>query len=120
MSHVDPLDPFTTAYLECAIWSSTDDDGNPLDREYELADLSLDSRRDAIADCTRFQETCAHLLSGLDASQCGHDYWLTRNGHGAGFWDRGLGEVGDKLTEAAKAAGSADLYLGDDGKLYLA
>jgi hypothetical protein len=26
----------------------------------------------------------------VDAEQCGHDIILTANGHGAGFWDRGL------------------------------
>jgi hypothetical protein len=49
----------------------------------------------------------------------GHDLWLTRNGHGAGFWDRGLGDVGDKLTAIAKRMGSKSLYVGDDGKIYI-
>ena len=47
------------------------------------------------------------------------DFWLTRNGHGAGFWDRGLGSVGDELTKNAKPFGSVDAYVGDDGKVYL-
>jgi hypothetical protein len=29
--------------------------------------------------------------------QAGIDFWLTRNRHGAGYWDRGLGITGDKL-----------------------
>lgn len=29
-------------------------------------------------------------LAGVTAEQCGHDFILTANGHGAGFWDRGL------------------------------
>jgi hypothetical protein len=41
-------------------------------------------------------------VSGLDASQTGHDFILTANGHGCGFWDRGLGELGDRLTEATR------------------
>lgn len=32
-------------------------------------------------------------------ARAGHDLWLTRNGHGAGFWDRDLGELGDRLTK---------------------
>jgi hypothetical protein len=51
--------------------------------------------------------------------QAGADFWLTRNGHGAGFWDRGLGELGERLTEAAKASGSSDLYIGDDEGIYV-
>jgi hypothetical protein len=38
----------------------------------------------------------------VTASQCGHDIILTANGHGAGFWDRGLGDAGNKLTEATR------------------
>lgn len=35
-------------------------------------------------------------------ARAGHDFWLTRGGHGTGFWDRGLGELGERLSEAAK------------------
>jgi hypothetical protein len=44
----------------------------------------------------------------------------TRNRHGAGFWDRGLGIAGDKLTQWARTFGSSDLYFGDDGLIYSA
>lgn len=36
---------------------------------------------------------------------------LTRNGHGAGFWDRGLGALGTELTNACKPYGGVDLYI---------
>lgn len=45
----------------------------------------------------------------------GHDYALTRNGHGAGFWDRGIGDLGDLLTGAASAYGESGLYPTDHG-----
>jgi hypothetical protein len=54
-----------------------------------------------------------------DSSQFGYDFYLTREGHGAGFWDRGLGELGDYLTQIAKSAGSAD-DLWDNGNGILA
>lgn len=44
----------------------------------------------------------------------GHDFYLTREGHGAGFWDRGLGDLGDYLTRIADSYGSA-AELTDDG-----
>lgn len=50
----------------------------------------------------------------------GNDFWLTRNRHGVGFWDRGLGEVGAALADHARFMGEVSLYVGDDGKLYLA
>lgn len=54
------------------------------------------------------------MASTLDSSQAGHDFWLTRNGHGAGFWDRGhisdeADEALERLTEASKPYGSCDL-----------
>lgn len=54
----------------------------------------------------------------LTPDRAGHDFWLTRNGHGAGFWDRGMGKLGDRLADAARAYGSVDLYVGDDKKIY--
>ena len=45
--------------------------------------------------------------------------WLTRNGHGAGFWDGDWPEpVASRLTKSAKRFGSFDLYVGDDGKVH--
>lgn len=46
----------------------------------------------------------------LGAAQFGHDFSLTRNGHGAGFWDRGLGDLGDWLTRCAQSFGNSSLY----------
>lgn len=60
--------------------------------------------------------------STLDMERCGHDFWLTRNRHGAGFWDdKGRGAEADaaldRLTEASHAYGEAGLILGADGKI---
>lgn len=46
----------------------------------------------------------------------GHDIWLTRNGHGAGFFDHSY-EHEQELMNAAKALKEVDLYLSDDMKL---
>lgn len=56
--------------------------------------------------------------ANYDIEHAGHDFWLNRCGHGAGFWDRGLGELGDRLSDAAKVYGNVDLYIGDDGLVY--
>lgn len=111
---IDSLDDFTRAYIECALWSSTEisedgDMGEPLDANYFIEDIALKTLREMVADCRAFQKDNAADLAGLDASQCGHDFWLTRNGHGAGFWDRGLGALGERLSQASKPYGSVDL-----------
>ena len=111
------LDTFTTAYIECALWSSTDGD-TPLDEDYGLEDIAPETLEAMRQDCQDFIETAGDLLGTLDAEQAGRDFWLTRNGHGAGFWDRGLGDLGQQLTELSEPYGSFDLYLGDDGRIY--
>lgn len=56
-----------------------------------------------------------------DEELAGHDFWLTRNGHGAGFWDRSELDkpTQGRLTKAAHAFGNSDLYVGDDGRIYV-
>jgi len=43
---------------------------------------------------------------------------MTRNGHGAGFWDGDWPDDGDRLTKASEAYGTFDLYVGDDGEIH--
>lgn len=123
-SKIQKLDKFTRAYIECALWSSTDnsrpDGGDPLDDNYDDIDIA-DKTLDRMAkDCKAFQKDNAELLeqAGFNDEQAGHGFWLTRNRHGTGFWDMDDGSVGEKLTENAHAYGSFDLYVGDDGKVY--
>lgn len=112
---------FFEGYKACALWASTDPDGGPLDGEFTEDDFSEKAIKAMRADCAAFIWDNREDLkaSGLDPERAGHDFWLTRNGHGAGFWDEGLGDLGRELTKASKPYGSADLYPGDDGKLYL-
>lgn len=116
-------DPTFAAYLECALWASVDDDGRPLDGLYGFDDIapeSLQTMRAELADFVGYCQREGINLDTLAADQVGHDFWLTRNRHGAGFWDRGLGDLGDRLTAAAHTFGESDLYVGDDGNLHVA
>ena len=124
MPLVNDLDAFTRAYIECALWASSDDSdehgGEPLDRNHGLADIAPEALQRMIDDCRAFQEAIGALLekyrdAGCEMADAGHDFWLTRNRHGAGFWDRGLKELGRQLTDAAHAFGECWLYVGDDG-----
>jgi len=122
------LNEMLRAYAVCALWSSTDEDCEPLDKRYSVDDIAPETMQSMRADCEDFAksnhndliEYCVAMKrrewSGEEMA--GHDFWLTRNGHGAGFWDRGLGAMGDRLTRAAKVYSSVDLYAGDDGLIY--
>ncbi len=120
------LNDFTQAYIECALWASIDDNDDPLDSNYSIDDIEPDSMEKIIEECEAFQNDNLELLQAYceayqhpeytSMSLAGHDYWLTRNGHGAGFWDRGIGEVGDLLTKACQYQGR-NLFVNDSGKL---
>jgi hypothetical protein len=118
-------------YIAAALWSSTDESseagGEPLDKNYTADDLAPEAREQMLADVVAFLQGCwgdtweefSIDLTGIEPEQIGHDFWLTRNHHGAGFWDRGLGEAGDKLTTFAHTFGDCHLYVEDDGLLYI-
>ena len=104
------------AYLECALWASTDDGGAPLDGEYDTDDITRASEHDARIDIRDFLDLCADSgvdpLNHMSEERMGHDLWLTRNRHGAGFWDRGYpSEVSDVLCRAAHSLGGLDPYI---------
>jgi hypothetical protein len=115
------LDTFTKQYIITALWSSNDEStpegGDPMDKNYSIEDIGPETLAKMVADCAKFQADNAEDIAS-DLSRAGHDFWLTRNGHGAGFWDGDWPEAGDRLTEACKAYGEVTLYVGDDGKVY--
>ena len=127
MSSQTALQAMVIAYMQCALFTSTDEDGEPLDGLYETWDLSDEAQTSMIEDCEGFLDQLdvagVDWRQGWSTEQLGHDLWLTRNGHGAGFWDRYYNDprakLGDELTKWAKSFGSSDLYVGDDGKLYV-
>lgn len=127
------LDDFTQAYLRAALWSSVDDDGEPLGAQYSIADLSDRALWLIICECAGFQVRFKTLLARAyrrytlhnDAptpEHCaGHDFLLTRNRHGVGFWDRKeLGALGEFLTARAQSFKEVDFYVGDDKLLHVA
>lgn len=120
-------------YLITALWSSTDestpDGGEPLDAAYGIDDIDDESRARAMALCAEFYaghseqiiaaDNAGQIRYGPDFTlweHVGHDLWLTRNGHGAGFWDGDYPEpLATVLTDGAKGYGEAYPYPNDDG-----
>ncbi len=118
------LSTFTRAYIECALWSSTDDNDEPLDANYSIDDLAPETLAKMQADCESFESEWSEAIAeyredtGEGATQIGHDFWLTRNRHGAGFWESNS-QWGQVLTTAChNYFGECNLYVGDDGLIY--
>lgn len=113
------MNEFTRQYLITALWSSLDEDDEPLDKNYDIEDLSEEAIKIAEDECNLFIAKVKNIVD-IKQSNVPHDFWLTRNGHGAGFWDGDYEEsLGKELTEISKAFGECDLYIGDDGKIHL-
>lgn len=107
-------------YVECALWASLDDEGEPLDNLYGPGAISDETMQLINRDVAEFLRYCDRERINsekLSDEQMGHDFWLTRNHHGAGFWDRGLGALGESLTRAAHTFGDAHLYIDDEGSI---
>jgi hypothetical protein len=141
------LDRFTRGYLEAIAFT----DGASAADGDELAGLDLLSTGDdgwgegemraILQDCNAFQLEAVKIVAqhigfadleieriggereGYTDEQAGRDFWLTRCGHGVGFWDRqfipGGQALGDALTEAAGRYGNKDAIRGSDGRAYL-
>lgn len=115
-------------YVACALWSSNDESdesgGVPLDKNYGPKDVTEGTMEEMRKDCEKFLADNADDIEEFvrvtkrDLEHVGHDLWLTRNGHGAGFWDRDAGEVGDRLTEACKELGEVNLWV-DGGRVHV-
>lgn len=109
------------SYLATALWSSTGDDDEPLDKRYGIESFAPEAIEQATRDCAAFESQVRAYLdaSGQSDARAGHDFWLTRNRHGAGFWDGDWpDDVADDLTDIAHAFGETDAYIGDDGLVY--
>lgn len=106
----NPEADFLSAYIECALWSSIDDNDEPLDRNFSRDSLTGEALLKMIQDCRAFREQ-AGITILRDMWRAGHDFWLSRNGHGAGFFDGHWGEYSNKLQELAKSFGECNLIV---------
>jgi len=104
--------------MEAIVWQAHGDVGAGQPETLDNFDLSHVAVAEITGDVQHWiaahEDLIASTLEAFpwyDAAQVGHDFALTRNHHGAGFWDRGLGDHGDALTTAAEAEGSADVWL---------
>lgn len=100
------VDEFFDGYLQCALWSSMDESdesgGEPMDSNYSPEDIPVVVRQALRAECLEFiasvdgplrvnQKSCPACAASRSSR------YASMSGHGVGFWDRGMGDVGDRL-----------------------
>lgn len=107
------IDTMTAAYIEAIYFTETGDTDQPP----KDAELTAFDKAKAYLDCRQFYWGVTQDLdidpADLDWRQVGHDLWLTRNGHGTGFWDRAEIYGGDRpriFSAMAKAMGNHDAF----------
>jgi hypothetical protein len=88
-------------------------------------DLDEDSKIDSYLDIKKFinlagKEAVEEAIEDQGLFRLGMDIWLTRNGHGSGFFDHSYDDDNEKkLMDAARSLKEKYLYIGDDNKIHL-
>lgn len=109
------------SYIQAMQWATYDDNGDYLE-DYELSE---EARQAACVTCAKFLAAHGNDLAVVidihdyTYGQAGHDLFLTRERHGAGFWDRDIGHYGDVFTKYAEGIDVCDPYVGDDNLIYM-
>lgn len=108
------LEQFTAACIEALYFTNTGEtsEGQPPSD----AELDAETKLNLEADCRSFWHRMSVYVtaSKRTPSQAGHDFWLNRNGHGAGFWDGDWPEpFAATLDKAAKNYGEFGTYLSE-------
>jgi hypothetical protein len=87
---------------------------------FEKEDIDADSLLDTYSDIKEFTNLLSDsTLDEVEPFDLGMDFWLTRNGHGSGFWDRGYSEETEEdLMSAVKNFKEKNLVIGDDLMLH--
>ena len=117
LADYDTLD-MLHGYLTCALWCENLDGDFSIDQvtkaSYKLAEDDIREfiflvglvPRKALID-----RAVGGVSSRIRDSAMGHDLWLTRNGHGAGFWDGDWAEpYASIMTDAAKMLGERNVW----------
>lgn len=106
-------------------WANQDEYGNPSSLDHfdssAFDEAALDSAREDVEGFIdqAFKTLGEEAFEGLEPSLIGHNFALSRNGHGAGFIDLGAKHA-EALHKAARAWGEVDLYVYErDGEEWL-
>lgn len=135
------MNPSLERLVRTLLWSETDNSdesgGEPLDANYDITDVDEKSLAELNKRFQSFVEEAEKALTEKFGDEWGsiddfytgsasggfyteHDFIMTVNGHGCGFWEKGdwQDDVSDILTRLAKKQGEIDAYVGDNGRVH--
>ena len=116
------LQHFTDSYLATAQWLTCDSgEGGRGFTKLAIKIARIDCEAFIVKVIAEFTPDEAHNILSYEGNDVkrisGHDFYLTRNGHGAGFWDADIyntlaNDGCERLTKLSKSCGEANAYLG--------
>lgn len=110
---------FTDGYIECAVWADKPDDSDACELTKDARATLIKHAEEFISKNSKLITTAVYSIDGYPYSHAGHDLWLTQRGHGAGYWDRGLSDIGDELTRLCENQYCDGLAENEEGMLEL-
>ena len=115
------FETFFHSFIEAALWCSSDinsdSDISLENQNYSIDDIDSNSLKTLKIDCQEFfNDNYSKIKNNL--GRAGHDFWLTSNRHGAGFWDGDWEkEIGQELTKESHKYGERNFWV-NDGIIY--
>lgn len=120
------VDDIVDAYFAAALWSSVNHDEYEedaeihFDQDYDPGDFpqkEWEKAQELVRDfIDKHPEDLVTFANAMTVCQIGYDLWLTRCGHGAGFWDRKMEnrdldqEMLDRLTKTCWEFGEVHVW----------
>jgi hypothetical protein len=117
MKTTNDIPEILTAFLSALLWSS----GEEFD-EYTVRDIYAPDVDRVAKEVINFCFMIGGIIPDdlMTNEQMGHDFALTRNHHGAGFWDRDYPKhLSDMLTETSHSFGEINIYIDGEGAIRL-
>lgn len=117
---MDQFKIFFNSYIDSILYFSSDqnlDSDAPLCKKYNSEDFDLATLKELEKNCFEFYSNNFEFIKS-NLGLAGHDFFLTSNGHGAGFWDGDWEEeIGKKLTEESHKYNEVNFWV-SNGKIY--
>ena len=113
---IEVIEVAAKAAIECLVWSEEPDGENwrnaPIHPEVAysvMKDIASFLAVDVVYEVARRNE--------LDPEFIGHNFYLTANGHGTGYWDKKLPRGGEDILHHWSQSYTRRLYMDEEGNL---
>ena len=118
------IDKMAHGYINGALWVECShvgefEDDSFQDCGFDAGDLTAEAYYMVVDLCKDYLAKVGNLVDHADMedSDVGYNLYLTIAGHGAGFWDRGLGKIGEDLSDLCDGLPALRFFVTDENKI---